>query len=188
MGLNPVSKVASDDQCFWNYTISKFLLEKVEATSGDMTAGSILLEPVLLSRSYVPYRWPDSYFQYLVQIHIAIHWTIEPHHWKATPVDNAHHSHYFFTACFIAFNHFMLVPSIGHFANVEAILTLTIFRPSISLFQTKTLETSTKTHMQTSWHFGKVHLVINRWQCSVRCVKCLDRFYHNKNIKTLRAE
>ena len=45
----------------------------------------------------------------------------------------------------------MLVPSIGHFANVEVILTQTIFRPSISLFQTKTLEMSTKTRMQTSW-------------------------------------
>ena len=45
----------------------------------------------------------------------------------------------------------LLVPSIGHFANVEVILTQTIFRPSISLFQTKTLETSTKTRMQISW-------------------------------------
>ena len=45
----------------------------------------------------------------------------------------------------------LLVPSIGHFANVDGILTQTIFRPSISLFQTKTLETSTKTRMQTSW-------------------------------------
>ena len=55
MGINPVSKVASDAQC------------------GDVTAGSILLEPLLLSRSYVPYRWPDISFQYLVQKHIAIH-------------------------------------------------------------------------------------------------------------------
>ena len=93
----------------WNYPIPKFLLEKVEATSGNMTAGSILLEPVLLSRSYVPYSWPITFFQYLVQIHIAIHWTIEPHHWKTTPVDNAHSSYDFFTVCFIAFKHFMLV-------------------------------------------------------------------------------
>ena len=93
----------------WNYLISKFLLEKVEELCGDVTAVSILLEPVPLSRSYFPYRWPDSSFQYLVQIHIAIHWTIEPHHWKTTTVDNAHTSHDFFTVCFIAFNHFMLV-------------------------------------------------------------------------------
>ena len=45
----------------------------------------------------------------------------------------------------------LLVPRIGYFANVEVILTQTIFRPSISLFQTKSLETSTKTRMQTSW-------------------------------------
>ena len=43
----------------------------------------------------------------------------------------------------------LLEPSIGHFTNLEVILTQTIFRPS--LFQTKTLEASTKTRMQTSW-------------------------------------
>ena len=73
MGINTVSKVASDDQCFLKLTNLQILLEKVEATSGDVTAGSILLEPVLLSRSYFHYRWPDSSLQYLVQIYIAIH-------------------------------------------------------------------------------------------------------------------
>ena len=45
----------------------------------------------------------------------------------------------------------LLVPSISRFANVELILTQTIFRSSISLIKTKTLETSTKTRVQTSW-------------------------------------
>ena len=45
----------------------------------------------------------------------------------------------------------LLVPSIGHFANVEVMLTQTILRSSISHFQTKALEMSTKTRMQTSW-------------------------------------
>ena len=45
----------------------------------------------------------------------------------------------------------VLMPSIGHFATVEVILTQTISRLSISLFQTTTLEPSSKTRMQTSW-------------------------------------
>ena len=40
----------------WNYMISKFLFEAVEARSGNVAAGSILLEPVLSFRSYVTYR------------------------------------------------------------------------------------------------------------------------------------
>ena len=40
----------------------------------------------------------------------------------------------------------VLMLSIGHFANLEVILTHTISRRSTSLFQTTTLETSTKLH------------------------------------------
>ena len=68
----------------WNYPVFKFFVEEVEARSGNVAAGSILLEPVLSFHSCVSYRWLCSSFLYLVQIHIAIYETIESHHWKTT--------------------------------------------------------------------------------------------------------
>ena len=93
--INPVSKVASDDRSFLK--LSDLLISsKRKSRQGLVTC---FLEPVLSSRSYVPYRWPYSSFQYLVQVHIAIHGTIEPHHWMTTPVDNTP-CHYIFLRAF----------------------------------------------------------------------------------------
>ena len=50
----------------WNYPISQYLFEEVEARSGNVAAGYILLESVLPSRNYVPYCWPYSSVEYIL--------------------------------------------------------------------------------------------------------------------------
>ena len=72
-------------------------------------------------------------FQYFVQMHIAFtHHCLpttpvfQPHHWKRTSVDNAHPCHNIFhtaLSCVQPLHAEVSVLSIGHFANVEVILT-----------------------------------------------------------------
>ena len=127
--------------------------------SDDVATGSILLERVLTSNSDIPYCWPDSFFQYFVQICISIYWSVEPHHWKTMFF---HHA----LSCIQPLHAGLLAPNIDQFVNVELILIQTTFRRLKLSSQTKIRQSSTKTCMQSSWqvYWPEKELVI--------CVAC----------------
>jgi hypothetical protein len=61
-----------------DYSIIELRRKKIQAGSGDMTAGSILLKPVLSPCSEVLNSRPNGSFQDLVEVNLAIHRSFEP--------------------------------------------------------------------------------------------------------------